>query len=212
MKIRKIVNSLTESNGYIIYEDNGSAIVIDPCIYSEIADFIKINCLKIESVLLTHEHYDHILGLNELRENYKFKVLSSLKCNEGIQDSVINKSKTFKAYLYFLGKEDKYEEREYVCEKADIIFEKYYKFEWCGHKIELFETPGHSDGGICILINKNSLFCGDSLVYKSKVIIKAKGGNEEAYNKITIPFFKSLDKNVDVFPGHGKSFELGKVL
>ena len=62
MVIRQVVNSVFNSCSYIISHDGGSWIVdcgdvdhILPCIEG-----------RVEGVLLTHAHFDHIFGLNNL--------------------------------------------------------------------------------------------------------------------------------------------------
>lgn len=214
MKIYKYINSLVESNGYILCDSREErAIVIDPCEFSKISQILSEKKLQIEMAILTHEHYDHICGLNELREEYIFEVLASSKCSQGIQDIISNKSRNFGVYLHFLGKNyTEFKNTKYVCSKADITFNDKYSFVWNSHEFNLFETPGHSEGSICIMIDNKYLFTGDSLIYKSDTITRTRGGSDKDFEEITLPFFKKLDKNIKVFPGHGEDFTLGEKL
>ena len=76
------------------------------------------------------------------------------------------------------------------------------------------ETPGHSPGSICILINDKYIFSGDSLVDGNKVITRLPGGSRKDYNQITKPFLEGLSEDSIIFPGHGqegciKDFQIG---
>ncbi len=95
---------------------------------------------------------------------------------------------------------------------ADETFTVSKEFKWNGHSIELFETPGHSSGSICVIIDKMYIFTGDSLLKNIPVVTKMPSGSKELYNKITRPFFEDLNKNLYVYPGHGESDNLKKIL
>ena len=56
-----------DSNMYVILE-NKKALIIDPCVSEEAKEYLKSEQVKEILVLLTHEHYDHISGVNWLRE------------------------------------------------------------------------------------------------------------------------------------------------
>lgn len=71
MQIKRYVSELMASNMYVIQEDR-HAIVIDP--YDNI--FVA-NLLHIDKIILTHEHYDHISGVNVWREITSAPVLCS---------------------------------------------------------------------------------------------------------------------------------------
>lgn len=210
MNIKTIVDPITESNSYIVVdEERCRALVIDPNFYEGIEKIIVNENLQLDKIILTHEHYDHISGLNELRKNYSVEVVASASCSEGIQDVIINKSKTIGVYLHFIGKPQyRNKIKPYVCQQADIIFTKHLRIFWNSHILELYETPGHSAGGTCIVLDNKYLFTGDSLLLLKETITSSKGGNTREFEEKTLPFLKSLDKNLKVFPGHGESFIL----
>ena len=157
---------------------------------------------------MTHEHYDHICGLNELRDHYKCVVISTEKCSNAIQNSIENHSKSFGVYLHFLGKDEYRKElKEYICKPSDIIFEDCYEIIENNCHINIQKTPGHSPGGCCIIINGKYLFTGDSLLW-GKTIINSRGGNKKIYEEYTYHWLYGLDDNLLVYPGHGKEFLL----
>ncbi len=85
----------------------------------------------------------------------------------------------------------------------DVVFREKYQLPFGNHQLELFETPGHSKGSICILFDKNCLFSGDSML-NCPVITKLPSGSKNDYQSITVPLFNKLDRNMIVYPGHGQ--------
>ena len=111
--------------------------------------------------------------------------------------------------VLFVGKDEETKEyvrnmniQSYSC-KADETFDNDYEFMWEGHKIILKETPGHSQGSICILFDDDKMFSGDTLVTGFSTITRLPGGSKKMFNEVTVPFLQSLDKNIMVYPGHG---------
>lgn len=217
MKIQCLTESLNETNGYILEDENSKhCIIVDPCDAVLLSEYIEKNDLCVDFCLLTHEHFDHIFGLNQLRDRYCFKVICNLFCSMGIQSSIKNMVRCYESVLGF--RKEKYHlndlqvpdiDRNYVSEKAEIEFDSDYQLEWYGHEIEMYHTPGHSKGSACIVVDDCMMFSGDSLLYDYEVILRFPGGSLKEYQQITLPFFNKLDKNVFVYPGHGRAFRLG---
>ena len=109
---------------------------------------------------------------------------------------------------------------DYSC-TADSDFEGSYSFNWENLKLVLVETPGHSQGSICVEAYSESepkkllaLATGDSLVEGNKVITRLPGGDKKAYKERTFKYLESFSGNTTVLPGHGeisllKDLELG---
>ena len=66
-------DKLVESNCYI-FSENGKAFIIDPNDFEEIDKILQEQNLTPEWVILTHEHCDHMAGVEGLREKYPLKV------------------------------------------------------------------------------------------------------------------------------------------
>ena len=78
------------ANSYVI-EHGGYAIVIDACL-SEVVSEIG----EPDYIILTHEHCDHLWGLNVLRDAYpNAKVIAQEKCSEAITSPKANKAKQY---------------------------------------------------------------------------------------------------------------------
>ena len=97
----------------------------------------------------------------------------------------------------------------YICE-ANLIFKDQLEYNWNGYRLNLVYTPGHSKGSSCITIDNDFIFTGDSLFENLPIITRFKGGNENEYKNVTLPYLYTLGHNINVFPGHGEIFILSK--
>ncbi len=192
---------------YITIE-NRKAMIIDPCISGDALMYLENEQVEDIFVILTHEHYDHISGVNWLRGQFEnVHILCSQACAEALSSSHKNLS-AFSNALYMDKDMDKSLEEygwefDYSC-SADETFEGEMEFDWEGHHFYLKETPGHSKGSICIIMDGKYLFSGDSLVTGHPTITRLPGGSKKDFQNITVPFLKNLNPEMLVYPGHGQ--------
>lgn len=219
--IKRFLTELNETNMYLVIDkDTYHAILIDPSDEAVIKRYVLEEnfCLEIDYIILTHEHYDHISALEEVRKLFSScKVIASKLCSKRIQQPKENLSKYFNSILAFKGSRDAVKNREYHIEPffakaADMVFELSMYINWKGHYITLIEAPGHSPGSILISIDEKYLFCGDSLSCDYEVVTGFPGGNRKSYEQITKPLFDFFDRKIMVYPGHGKFEFLEKML
>ncbi len=70
------IQCLTDNYAYIICDDNFKTVgVVDPSEALPIISFLRKKKLKLNYILNTHHHFDHIGGNNELKKLYKAKVV-----------------------------------------------------------------------------------------------------------------------------------------
>ncbi len=210
--IHRFVMPAIESNMYMLVEGS-SAMVIDPNANGKILTFLQENHVQSVTVLLTHEHYDHICGVNTLRERYKTHVLCSKNCALNIRNPNANMAKFWDVLLMDKSIEIQNLRNQYACPDYVTFADESYAGEstvhWRNHKIKLYEAPGHSVGGSLIIMDGNLLFSGDNLVNGKAAICRFPGGNKTDYLTITKPMLDQLDNSMLVFPGHGEPAELG---
>ena len=206
MEIRRYESDLLLSNMYLLIE-KGHAIVIDPY-----RDTTPGAGLTIDWILLTHEHYDHISGVNDWKEATGAKVLCSNACAKNICDSKRNLSRHFSDFceLQTWVKLDRMpdSDNDYRC-FADISFDNEMAMEWQQHEIKMFEIPGHSRGSIGIVIDNCFFFSGDSLMEKYEIELRMPGGSRKQWKDIGKPRIESLQQPLIVYPGHFKEFAYG---
>lgn len=199
------------SNMYFLAEKK-HGIIIDPYDDPASCEQMEARAKEIDYILLTHEHYDHISGTNALRERYDCPVLCGAVCAERIQNSVDNFSHYFRAYASIQTGETVPEDLTVdECYKthADESFSGQRELLWQGHRLILREAPGHSPGSICILLDGNILFSGDSLLPGGQAMVRFPGSSKRQYYDATLPWLRSLPSETTVYPGHYEPFRLG---
>ncbi len=221
-KIYVYAMPVLDSRMYILIndEDEKEALIIDP-LYSKDAVSVIRNLSHV-TVLLTHSHYDHISGVNWLRELTNCTVFCSENCAAKICDPHQNLA-AFSAAL-IIGKTEEEQaqcmeffELDYVC-RADKTFEQETSFDFGRYHINIRYTPGHSDCSQCIELtarkNRSAgsnekelppeiIFTGDSLVNGHEVITRFPSGSRKQYIEITKPYLDSLSEDALIMPGHG---------
>ena len=212
--VRTYTYTLVDSKMYVISKEN-AALVIDPCESDVAIECLKDHCVTEITILITHEHYDHISGIGMFRDVFtNCTVICTEACNKNMQSPIRNGSKHFAALLIDKSEEllKQAQQIPSVSYFADITFQQKFHFTWCGHDIKMILTPGHSVGSCCIIIDRVLLFTGDSLLKDHDVITRLPGGNKRAYFDITLPFLQGLCPEMIVFPGHGESGTLKEFL
>lgn len=189
------------------------ALVIDPADTDEVREYIINEQIKSCTVLLTHEHFDHISGVGLLRSLCSCNVICSRACADRIRSKSGNLSdKSDVIVMFNSGMSSRHCHIEpFICE-ADSSFEGELQFQWHNCKINAFTTPGHSDGSVCILLNGEYMFSGDTLL-AVPTITRLPGGNKAAFKDITLPRLREYRLSVkQVFPGHGEPGTLNEFL
>ena len=205
--IKRYVSGLLSSNMYVVSEGN-HAIVIDPFVdTSPSADLV------VDRIILTHEHYDHISGVNVWKEKTGAPVMCSEACALNIQSPKTNLARHFKDFceLQTWIKLEKIPASDpmYTC-TADETFADELCFEWRNHIWRLFELPGHSLGSIGIILDNCCFFSGDSLMENYAIELRLPGGSRKRWREIGFPRINAIPDGIRVFPGHFEEFILKK--
>lgn len=198
------------ANTYIV-EDEGHAVIIDAC-SETVAEELRTRGIVPDYLFLTHEHCDHLWGVNAIRAAFpNVQVASQNCCSEAIGDPKRNKAKQYHIYATLRFGEgyqnDEARNRKYSCAPAEIVFRKTMELTWHGYKIEFHHVPGHSPGSMLINIRDVGIFSGDSIM-QEETFLKFEGGDEVAFNSVTLPMIERIPDEMVVFPGHGDVFQM----
>lgn len=193
------------SNMYLLPMED-SCLIVDPFVSGEAAKLLQEKDIKECLVLLTHEHLDHISGVNWLRSLYPCKVLCSEACGERITDPRKSGAAYFEALFFSHSQQEQkligdMMDLEYACE-ADQTYSGEMEFQWQGLAIKLRETPGHSLGSQIISVNYRFFFTGDSLIPGQAVITRLPGGSKKDFKEKALPYLQSMPEDSVIFPGH----------
>ena len=109
MKV-KIIPCLQDNYSYLIIDsENNTSCVIDPGEAEPIIKYLEEKKIKLDFILNTHHHYDHVGGNKKLKEKYNAKVIGFIEDKKRIpeidialQDNQIWKHKNFKAKVFHI--------------------------------------------------------------------------------------------------------------
>lgn len=205
MEITRIRSELLSSNMYILAE-GGHAVVIDPC-----CDLSPLREGVIyDRILLTHEHYDHISGVNLWKEKTGAEVFCTDACAEALPDPVKNMSRYFRMFCElqtFIEVENPADVPDYSC-RADAVFSDSAVWQWQGHTFEMLACRGHSAGSMLILTDRRLLFSGDTVLGIFPPEHRMAGKERRVRRVADVPLITSLAGSLTVYPGHFDSFAL----
>ncbi|MFC5446739.1 MBL fold metallo-hydrolase [Paenibacillus aestuarii] len=185
------------TNAYLLSDpDTKKGIIIDPGMNPQ--PLIKrIADLDIEAILLTHAHFDHIGGVDEIRKLKGCPVyIHDLEA-----DWLTNPKKNGSARWPELGTLIETEPAEYALGEGQVL-------DFLGIRLRVFHTPGHSPGSVSFLYDKH-LFGGDVLFKMSVGRTDLPGGDENTLLDSIQDKLFALDDDVTVYPGHGAKTTIG---
>ena len=202
MEIKQFVWDIVDSNSWLILEGK-HGLLIDAVksagLEAEIKELVSI------TIILTHAHFDHIVGLNSLRElKSNATVIATSMCSDHIGNKFKNMSSTAEAFMAFYheGENRNYKIDPFTCKPVDKTFEDGYRFEWFGHRIELNEVHGHSNDGLIAVVDDRYMFSGDTLL-PIPTITRFPGGSGKRFWSEDIPMLNAMEGIEKIYPGHG---------
>ena len=190
-----------QENTYLLYDATGECIIIDPGMSNEkekneIINFISNNNLKPISVVNTHSHIDHILGIAFLTSKYNIDYYMHKSESEMFNSSAM-------VGMSFGMKFDKPEKLpKFLDEGNEVKFGKSI--------LQIFYVPGHSSGSLCFYSKEdNFLISGDVLFSNSIGRSDLPGGDHNTLIRGIKSKLFTLPDECKVYPGHGSETTIG---
>ena len=174
------------TNCYLLISDAGNAVIIDPAVSAAQADkVLEEQKAHLTHILLTHGHFDHVYGLEELRSNHPDAKL--YMCAE---DALGN---------------DYYPPKEFdvALEDGDVVKADEMEFK-------VYRTPGHTPGSCCFLC-RDMFFTGDTLFHLSIGRTDLPGGDFQQMSQ-SLAKLRDLPiaNGTQVLPGHADFSTMGE--
>ncbi|MFI5170740.1 MAG: MBL fold metallo-hydrolase [Chitinophagales bacterium] len=189
-------------NTYIIYDETGESVIVDPGNYSknedeELSGFITENKLKPVYLINTHCHIDHVLGNRFVADRYKVPLVMH-KNEITLLNEVVN-------YAPSMGINYK------RSPEPEIFLDEGDEFKFGETTFKILFTPGHSPASICFYNEKDKfIVSGDVLFFDSIGRTDLTGGN---YNTLIASIknkLMMLPDEVKVYPGHMQATTIGR--
>ncbi len=198
MKVQRLSmwENMLPTNCYIVELENNEAVAIDISGEPEkVLTYLKENNLTLRKILLTHGHFDHIIGVEKVCKETGAEVfihkLDSLKLTD------IDENLGSDFGLLDFEPIEKFTE----VSDGDVIKQGNTEFK-------VLHTPGHTMGGVCYIV-EDVIFSGDTL-FKLSIGRTDFPDSNWVMMAESLKKLKSLDGDYRVYPGHNFETELDK--
>ena len=191
MIVKKFVKRPLENNNYLVIDEASREAVLIDCSEEcdDIMAYINDSGAVLQSILLTHGHFDHVMGVNYFKAKYNV-------------DAYIYASEAAEAarcgdLAAAIGM------RKVESPRIAGTFNEQSPLKIGKKAIKVISTPGHTAGSVCFLI-ENHLFSGDTLFCGSYGRTDFPGGDNIAMMQSLRKLLTTLADDVAVHPGHGE--------
>ena len=173
---------------YLVDEATGKAAVSDPGERSVALEAqIEKDGGKLEYVLLTHGHYDHICYAKQLADKYGAKVVTGKNNDRFLSDVYLNGTKRHGL--------------PFVPFSADIVLEDGEKFLLGETEITYLYTPGHTSG--CGIFLFDEIMIAGDLIFRDSYGRTDLPSGDDYEMARSLKRVKELDGDYTSIPGHG---------
>ena len=197
LELQQCVLGPVYTNCYIAKnKETGEALIIDPADSPSKIE-LKVNAMGARpvAVLLTHGHFDHIMGVEAVREKYQIPVYACRQEEEMLREPSVNMTDQ-------MGKS---------CSiRPDVFLDDLQVIEAAGFSIQMIHTPGHTKGSCCYYLKEEGvLFSGDTLFCGSVGRTDFPGGSASQIRNSLHRLLAALPDDTSVYPGHDTSTTIG---
>ena len=190
MKIEKFVLGALQTNSYLILnEDTKEVVIVDPAICSDyVLSHVKSKGYSPKAILLTHGHFDHVMGIEGWVSNYEIPVYLHEDEKEVLANPKLNLSVMMGKYYAY--------NKVQTLKDGEVL-------ELAGFSFKVIHTPGHTKGGCCYYEEREGvLISGDTLFQASVGRSDFPTGSMSTLVKSIKARLFVLPDDVMVYPGH----------
>lgn len=202
MQIKTFTFNIFSENTYIVSDDSGSCIIIDPGMsngaeQNQITNFIKEQKLTPARLINTHCHVDHVLGNKFIFDTYGLLP----ECHEG-ELATLDTAPVLAATVGI-----PYE----LSPRPTSFLPASGTLTFGNSSMEIIFAPGHSPAHLCFYSAENKfLIGGDVLFYRSIGRTDLPGGNHYTLIESIRNNIFCLPDDTIVYPGHGSTTSIGE--
>ncbi|MFC7442298.1 MBL fold metallo-hydrolase [Laceyella putida] len=199
MKIETYVFGPAMTNCFLVYDEGSKrGWVVDPGMNpSQLLSRMQELEIKLEAILLTHAHFDHIGGVEAVRELSGAPVYVHRAEADWLTDPAKNGSTFFPGFPLV------------TCQPAEQLLAGGESLELVGEELKVLHTPGHSPGSVTY-VWRDVIFSGDVLFQQSIGRTDLPGGDYETLMRSIHELLMELPEGTRVLCGHGPATTIGR--
>jgi glyoxylase-like metal-dependent hydrolase (beta-lactamase superfamily II) len=190
-----------QENTYVLFNDNGKALIIDPgCYFTEeekmLKNFIEENHLQPVQLLNTHCHLDHVFGNKWVAKIYGLQLFL-----HSLEQPVLQLAPA-SGKMYGLEFENYEGPLHFLSEGDSIVLDE--------DELQVLWVPGHSPGSICFYCAKEQFLIGGDVLFRESIgRSDLPGGNGALLVEGIRKKLFTLPNETQVYSGHGEPTTIG---
>jgi len=192
MKITSHTGGFTQTNGYLIETPDGNLLIDAP---EGVAAWLEQKGVRVDDVLLTHQHYDHVLDAAALQDaGARLHAFAPFSTELTLEDAARAWGMPISVEPY----------------QIDSLFETAQPLRLAGLEISIAHVPGHATDGVIFHLPAHGLvFSGDTLFASSVGRTDLPGGSTRQLLEGIARHLLTLPPETRVFSGHGPATTIG---
>lgn len=201
LQVKVFVFSPIQENTYLIYNETGQALIIDPgCYFSaeqeQLQQFCATNKLQPVQLLNTHCHLDHVFGNKWVAKTYGLELYIHPQEKQVLEYAPVSGQKWGLPFENYQGPLHFLQEGDIVALGDDTL--------------SVIEAPGHSPGSICFYAAKQGFVIGGDVLFRESIgRTDLPGGDHHTLlNSIRTKLYTLPDETI-VYNGHGMPTRIG---
>lgn len=192
MTVERFLGGVLDTNGYLLKTDKGLMLVDAP---AGVADWLQQRSQKVELLLLTHGHFDHVIDVARIQREHQCPIVAHPETRPMLEDRDLYRS---------LGME---------LEIEPAVLDRELQegpTEFLGERFDALYVPGHCPGSFCFFHPATRILLGGDVIFQGAIgRWDLPGGDLELLLRGIHEKVLPLGDDVLIYPGHGPAIRLG---